>query len=599
MSNTSLLRRSVIALPLLEEITRQAEVDAQLDRLHPPSDHPAAVFLKSGFRGGVEAALQELVGHLAHFGATVHPSGVQRLEPDGAPFVFLDITPEQLERLRHQHGGGGIGSVDRIWPMAFEVIIDINLEFQIPIIDSVERRAVNPDPRREAKTRIINYIDQAKSDPVERGIGEVDEYKTELSNQYVFARLDARTIKRLVEIDREEAQELSAIVRPPVPASRFRTIHHVWPDFPVATCVTESIRTIKVDAAHRSFTATGEGITWAVMDTGIQADHPHFRLHGNIDATSTFHRDFCSPGGGDPLSDPYGHGTHVAGIIAGEQSAERGSSLADMRAFSYELDENEHKVDRVTQLRSISGMAPRCRLISLKVLDDFGMGKASSVMAAIAHVQLINGHGRHLKIHGVNLSLGHSFDPKWFACGHSPLCVEVNRLVHSGVVVVIAAGNTGYGTLQTNEGACDGGIGLTINDPGNAEHAITVGSTHRDKPHMYGVSYFSSKGPTGDGRHKPDLVAPGEKIVSCAVAGSKLGNGLPVGDCAYFENSGTSMAAPHVSGAIAAFLSIRGEFKGEALRIKEIFTSTATDLGRNRDFQGTGLVDLMRAIQSI
>ena len=69
--------------------------------------------------------------------------------------------------------------------------------------------------------------------------------------------------------------------------------------------------------------------------------------------------------------------------------------------------------------------------------------------------------------------------------------------------------------------------------------------------------------------------------------------------CGYLETSGTSMAAPHVSGTIAAFLSIRQEFVGEAQRVKEIFMSTATDLGRDRYFQGAGMVDLMRAIQSI
>jgi serine protease AprX len=206
-------------------------------------------------------------------------------------------------------------------------------------------------------------------------------------------------------------------------------------------------------------------------------------------------------------------------------------------------------------------MAPKCELVSLKVLDRFGQGRASNVIMAIAHIQAINHNGRELHIHGVNLSLGYPFDPRWFACGHSPLCVEVNRLVKSGVVVVVAAGNTGYGTLLTKEGQSDASLALTINDPGNAEHAITVGSTHRDMPHLYGVSYFSSKGPTGDGRYKPDLLAPGEKIISCAVKSSRLvqdetGNS----DCSYFETSGTSMAAPHVSGAIAAFLSIRREF---------------------------------------
>jgi subtilisin family serine protease len=117
-------------------------------------------------------------------------------------------------------------------------------------------------------------------------------------------------------------------------------------------------------------------------------------------------------------------------------------------------------------------------------------------------------------------------------------------------------------------------------------------------PHIYGVSYFSSKGPTGDGRLKPDLVAPGEKIISCAT-GHLKSEGAPGIECDYVETSGTSMAAPHVSGAIAAFLSVRTEFIGKAERVKEIFVDTATDLRRDRYFQGTGLIDLMRAIQSV
>lgn len=176
--------------------------------------------------------------------------------------------------------------------------------------------------------------------------------------------------------------------------------------------------------------------------------------------------------------------------------------------------------------------------------------------------------------------------------------MEVNRLVKSGVVVVVAAGNTGYGTLKSTTGANAAGMALTINDPGNADLAITVGSTHRDMPHVYGVSYFSSKGPTGDGRLKPDLVAPGERIISCA-AGTLMRLGANQLECDYVETSGTSMAAPHVSGVIAAFLSIRGEFIGKAERVKEIFISTATDLRRDRYFQGAGVVDLMRAIQSV
>jgi serine protease AprX len=126
-------------------------------------------------------------------------------------------------------------------------------------------------------------------------------------------------------------------------------------------------------------------------------------------------------------------------------------------------------------------------------------------------------------------------------------------------------------------------------------------------PHVYGVSFFSSKGPTGDGRMKPDLLAPGEKIISCDSA-QRLANG-PKRSAArrtkqttvarYREDSGTSMAAPHVSGVIAAFLSIRHEYINRPEEVKRIFLSSATDLGRVPYFQGRGLIDLMRAIQSV
>jgi subtilisin family serine protease len=124
-------------------------------------------------------------------------------------------------------------------------------------------------------------------------------------------------------------------------------------------------------------------------------------------------------------------------------------------------------------------------------------------------------------------------------------------------------------------------------------------------PHTYGVSYFSSKGPTGDGRAKPDLLAPGERILSASsgrmstAAAQMSDDDGRSGPVCYAESSGTSMAAPHVSGAIAAFLSIRREFIGRPEQVKKIFTNSATDLGRVRDFQGHGLVDLMRAIQSV
>ncbi len=155
------------------------------------------------------------------------------------------------------------------------------------------------------------------------------------------------------------------------------------------------------------------------------------------------------------------------------------------------------------------------------------------------------------------------------------------------MLVVAAAGNHGYEHTLTSSGPSAGYRDISITDPGNAEAILTVGATHGRRPHSYGISYFSSRGPTGDGRNKPDLVAPGEKILSTTPT-----NGYAVMD-------GTSMAAPHVSGAAAMLMGRHRELIGDPARVKRILCSTATDLGRDRSFQGAGLVDVLRALQSI
>ncbi len=418
---------------------------------------------------------------------------------------------------------------------------------------------------------------------------------------YVRAELSLAQVRTLVQADMRAH-----------PESADRAIYRAWPDFPVRPLIDASVVTVKADAARRSYDAAGRDVVWAVVDSGIEQRHPHFQAHGNLTGeVAELHRDFTVAGppiSGGALTDDFGHGTHVAGIIAGglvdRMDPAGPPPLVPRVVECVQSPTDDSRVDtrtrEVTPLARLSGIAPHAKLVSLKVLDAQGRGGSMDVIRALEYVRReINGQSKIMRVHGVNLSVGYEFDAKWFACGQSPLCVEVDTLVRSGVVVVIAAGNTGYGTVGAQQRRTNVGLTMTINDPGNAQLAITVGSTHRYMPHTYGVSYFSSKGPTGDGRRKPDLVAPGERITSCA-AGAQLTAvaGAP-GDAVYVEDSGTSMASPHVSGVIAALLSIRREFIGRPDEIKRIFAETATSLGREAYFQGAGLVDLMRAIQSV
>jgi serine protease AprX len=448
------------------------------------------------------------------------------------------------------------------------VIIDVNQDYR--------------DGRDAAFERILRLASISLS---KEGIAVKDRLPTRIGSTattFLKATLPGQVLRDMVSQDESEG------------GKNHNAIYKIWDDFEVRALITRSVSTVKADAAQMAFLASGQDIVWAVLDSGIDAAHAHFVEKKNLNlALPLAHKDYT--GGNNPLRDDLGHGTHVAGIIAGSIS----TAPPGLKAIRKTRNSQDQIVEEQQDITHISGMAPVCSLLSMKVLDARGRGQMSNILTALDDIQKINDYGRRLLIHGLNLSAGYDFDPEWFACGQSPLCIAINRLVRSGVVVVVAAGNTGYGLQQSNRGdLVAAGLSLTINDPGNADLAITVGATHRDMPHIYGVSYFSSKGPTGDGRNKPDLVAPGEKILSCAAGQHSIVNaeGLSVG---YIEDSGTSMAAPHVSGLIAAFLSIRREYIGQPEDVKRIFMKSATDLGRDRTFQGSGLVDLMRAIQSV
>lgn len=396
--------------------------------------------------------------------------------------------------------------------------------------------------------------------------GEALDAQIELEDtmqRYVSARLTRFEIESL----RERYHDLN--------------LKRLWRDAGKRALIYQSRSTIQVDAAQVAYRALGAGIGWAVLDSGIAAAHPHFHAAGQPatvlaqwDCTQRGRPRALRPGeaGFDTL-DGNGHGTHVAGIIAGQCAAPLpGVPTSAPLQFA--------------------GMAPLARLYGLKVLDDDGNGRDSWIIKGVQQVAELNERAGELVVHGVNLSLGGYFDAESYGCGFTPLCNELRRLWRQGVVVVIAAGNDGLAWLMQGDGqAYPLNLDLSIGDPANLEESLAVGSVHKSSPHSYGISYFSSRGPTADGRYKPDLVAPGEKILSAH-------HGYVVEDPGTWmvEMSGTSMAAAHVSGLIAAFLSVRREFIGTPDRVKQLTLAQCLDLQRDRYMQGSGLPSLMRML---
>lgn len=426
-------------------------------------------------------------------------------------------------------------------------------------------------------------------------------------------------------------EELAAMLMMSV--NRPSLIWRVTGNREIETATAYSRSTIKADAAYRVFDVKCETITWGVLDSGIDCRHPAFMTMPTDGSTprSRVIRTYnlgilrqllnaaylrnpeknpiletCVGDSGltteeavEHLSNAYqsyktkildwssiepllrmvspatpvdGHGTHVAGIIG-----------ADWR----EVQTIEVDGKTTTTVRpKLTGMCPDIKLMDFRILGAGPDETEFAVIGALQLVRYLNSHNRHIVVHGVNLSLSIPHEVENYACGRTPVCDECERLVGADVTVVAAAGNQGYQKYKTERGTFASYSAFSITDPGNAESVITVGSTHRREPHTYGISYFSSRGPTGDGRMKPDLVAPGERISST----------LPGEDSGPLD--GTSQAAPHVSAAAAMLMARYPELNRDPRRIKRILCESATELGRERTFQGHGLLDVLRALQS-
>jgi len=495
---------------------------------------------------------------------------------------------------RHPHSGTGYLSLE---------------EVRQPVRHAVNTALFQPVAAFKMAKDVVRALADGAVDERHRILVQLQDFATteqnrELSLAKIYETLgaaDAASDKRQL-LQPEELQRYVALSLTRAEAERLASEAHEQLKYPVARIwknsakwayIDQSVHTTQAFPAHRSYFASGDEVTWAVLDSGIHWTHPHFggekgTIKSVYDCTSRKQRqvpakDLQPLAWNDPAAmDMFGHGAHVAGIIAGTHTT----------------------TDKEGKSREMCGMAPSAKLVIYKVLDNNGSGEDSWIIKALDHIYETNERAGQIVVHGVNLSLGGEFDVESFNCGHTPLCVELRRLWRQGVVVVIAAGNEGWASLSTSDGdTLQANMGMSLGDPANLDEAIVVGSVHKERPHTYGTSFFSSRGPTADGRMKPDCVAPGERILSVRndvkIDPARQAAKPATIEQLYTEMSGTSMAAPHVSGLLAAFLSKRREFIGRPDDVKAILLTNCTDLGRQRNMQGAGMPNLVKMLVNV
>lgn len=297
----------------------------------------------------------------------------------------------------------------------------------------------------------------------------------------------------------------------------------IWPDLETQVFLKNSVYQIKADYLW-NLSLNGSSVKIAILDTGVDSNHE--MLNGRVILQQDFTDD-------NSYEDVYGHGTHVAGIAAGN---------------------GQYK-----------GVAYDAYILSGKVLDNSGSGQLS---------WLINGIDWAIQnnVDIISLSLGAIYSGTPEEQLNSPEVLKVQQAVDNGITVVIASGNCGSGNCGSFSG---------VTSPGIAENAITVGAVDDNS----NWATFSSGGQISD-YIKPNLVAPGVRICS------SVPNGY---DC----KSGTSMATPHVSGAVALLLQNNNSLPPS--QIKEVLESNALDLGESgKDTKyGSGLLNLENILKKI
>ena len=356
-------------------------------------------------------------------------------------------------------------------------------------------------------------------------------------------------------------------------AKRSDVVRIDW-DRPTAGPLPQGSKGVAAPGVQRSFGYTGAGVGVAVIDSGVTEWHDDLSYAGSNRKVKVVGNQRVSAfvdfvNGSMTPYDDHGHGTHVTGIIAGN---------------GYDSVGNH------------AGIAPAAHIVSLKVLDAHGRGVISDVIAALEYA-VANRAAHNIRV--INLSVGAAVTTSY---NTDPLALAAKRAVDAGIVVVTASGNLGR--------APDGGPqygGITA--PGNAPWVLTVGaSDHRNTLSRTDdiVAAFSSRGPTAiDFAAKPDLVAPGTGIVSLSAPGSSLYNAkkqnlldgaLGTSSKPYLSLSGTSMAAPAVSGTVALMLEANPSLTPNL--VKALLQYTA-QVQPNVDYmtQGGGFLNARGAVE--
>src|ERR1700739_4799085 len=337
-----------------------------------------------------------------------------------------------------------------------------------------------------------------------------------------------------------------------VSLSNQSNVVYISPDRPLKPTLSNAASAVNAEFAWQS-NYTGAGIGIALIDSGV-ASHPDLNL-GVVPLSRVVYQQSFVPGNSS-ASDQYGHGTHVAGLIAGDGLSSTGPLYT----------------------KTFKGIAPGAHIINLRVLDQNGASTDSVVIAAIN--QAISLKSQY-NIRVINLSLGRAVYESY---KHDPLCQAVEQAWKSGIVVVVAAGNYGRDNSNSNYGYG------TITAPGNDPYVITVGAMKTmGTPSRTDdlIATYSSKGPTGiDHILKPDVVAPGNLIPSLQIGATLEKNypnnrppfasyqtGKTGSSDKYYVLSGTSMAAGVVSGVVADLLEAQPQLTPDQVKARLMKTA--------------------------